>query len=139
MARFYPKRKEGVYFELSDFFGQFKMLAEDGKMGLTDVADVEQFFRLIQSIPSPKAVSFKMWLVQIARERLEEVDDPEKGIERLMEDYHCKGYSVGWINQRLKSIEVRKELMDEWDRRGVKQGQGYATLTDIITQGWAGI
>ena len=129
--------KEGS--ELSEKIGQLKMLAEDGKMRLTDVADVEQLFRLIQSIPSPKAEPFKLWLAEIARERLEEVDDPEKGIERLMEYYHRKGYSVGWINQRLKSIEVRKELTDEWDRRGVKQGQEYATLTDIITLGWAGM
>ena len=116
-----------------------KMIASDGKMRLTDVADVEQLFRLIQSIPSPKAEPFKLWLAEIARERFEEIDDPEQGIERLMEYYHRKGYSEGWINQRLKSIEVRKELTDEWERRGVKKGQEYATLTDIITQTWSGL
>ena len=118
---------------------QLKMLAEDGKMRLTDVADAEQLFRLIQSIPSPKAEPLKMWLAQLGRERLEEIDDPERGIDRLLEYYHRKGYSEAWINQRLKSIEVRKELTDEWDRRGVKKGQEYAVLTDIITQGWAGM
>jgi len=100
-----------------------KMEAPDGKMRLTDVVDVEQLFRLVQSIPSPKAEPFKLWLAEIARERLEEIDDPELGIERLMEYYHRKGYSESWINQRLKSIEVRKELTDEWERRGVKKGQ----------------
>ena len=116
-----------------------KMQAPDGKMRLTDVADVEQLFRLIQSIPSPKAEPFKLWLSQLARERLEEIDDPEQGIERLMEYYHRKGYSDNWINQRLKSIEIRKELTDEWERRGVKKGQEYAVLTDIITQTWSGM
>lgn len=116
-----------------------KMLAIDGKMRMTDVADVEQLFRLIQSIPSPKAEPFKRWLAQLGRERLEEIDDPELGIERMLEYYHRKGYSDSWINQRLKSIEVRKELTDEWERRGVKKGQEYAVLTDIITQGWAGM
>ena len=111
----------------------------DGKMRLTDVADVEQLFRLIQSIPSLKAEPFKLWLAEIARERLEEIDDPELGIERLMEYYHRKGYSENWINQRLKSIEVRKELTDEWERRGVKKGQEYAMLTDIITKTWSGM
>jgi hypothetical protein len=118
---------------------QLKLLAPDGKMRLTDVADVEQLFRLIQSIPSPKAEPFKQWLAQLGRERLEEIDDPEQGIERLMEYYHRKGYSVNWINQRLKSIEVRKELTDEWERRGVKKGQEFAMLTDIITHGWSGM
>jgi len=125
--------------ELSEKIGQLKMVAEDGKMRFTDVADVEQLFRLIQSIPSPKAEPFKQWLAQLARERLEEIDDPEQGIERLMEYYHRKGYSESWINQRLKSIEVRKELTDEWERRGVKKGQEYGVLTDIITQGWSGM
>jgi hypothetical protein len=114
-----------------------KMLAPDGKMRITDVADVEQLFRIIQSIPSPNAEPFKLWLAQLARERLEEIDDPETGINRLMEYYHRKGYSEGWINQRLKSIEVRKELTDEWERRGVKKGQEYTVLTDIITQTWS--
>jgi len=125
--------------ELSEKIGQLKMQAPDGKMRLTDVADVEQLFRLIQSIPSPKAEPFKLWLSQLARERLEEIDDPEQGIERLMEYYHRKGYSENWINQRLKSIEVRKELTDEWDRRGIKKGQEYAVLTDVITQSWSGM
>ena len=116
-----------------------KMTAPDGKMRLTDVADVEQLFRLVQSIPSPKAEPFKLWLSSLARERLEEIDDPEQGIDRMLEYYHRKGYSENWINQRLKSIEVRKELTDEWERRGIKKGQEYATLTDIITLGWSGI
>ncbi len=116
-----------------------KMTAPDGKMRLTDVADVEQLFRLVQSIPSPKAEPFKLWLSSLARERLEEIDDPEQGIDRMLEYYHRKGYSENWINQRLKSIEVRKELTDEWERRGIKKGQEYATLTDIMTLGWSGM
>ena len=116
-----------------------KMTAPDGKMRLTDVADVEQLFRLVQSIPSPKAEPFKLWLSSLARERLEEIDDPEQGSDRMLEYYHRKGYSENWINQRLKSIEVRKELTDEWERRGIKKGQEYATLTDIITLGWSGM
>ena len=116
-----------------------KMTAPDGKMRLTDVADVEQLFRLVQSIPSPKAEPFKLWLSSLARERLEEIDDPEQGIDRMLEYYHRKGYSENWINQRLKSIEVCKELTDEWERRGIKKGQEYATLTDIITLGWSGM
>ena len=115
-----------------------KMQAADGKMRFTDVADVEQLFRLIQSIPSPKAEPFKQWLAQLGRERLEEIDDPELGIDRLLEYYHRKGYSDSWINQRLKSIEIRKDLTYEWDRRGIKKGQEYALLTDIITQSWSG-
>lgn len=117
---------------------QLKMKSSDGKSYNTDVADVEQLFRLIQSIPSPKAEPFKLWLAQLGRERLEEIDDPELGMERLMEYYHRKGYSESWINQRLKSIEIRKELTDEWERRGIKKGQEYAVLTDIITQSWSG-
>ena len=116
-----------------------KMTAPDGKMRLTDVADVEQLFRLVQSIPSPKAEPFKLWLSSLARERLEESDDPEQGIDRMLEYYHRTGYSENWINQRLKSIEVRKELTDEWERRGIKKGQEYSTLTDIITLGWSGM
>lgn len=115
-----------------------KMLAADGKMRLTDVADTEQLFRLIQSIPSPKAEPFKLWIAKVARERIDEIEDPEIGIERLMETYQKKGYSNEWINQRLKSIEVRKELTDEWDNRGVKKGQEYAILTDEITKAWSG-
>ena len=115
-----------------------KMPAADGKMRLTDVADTEQLFRLIQSIPSPKAEPFKMWLAQVGRERIDEIEDPELGIDRLMETYLRKGYTKEWINQRLKSIEVRKELTDEWENRGVKKGQEYAILTDDITKAWSG-
>ncbi|MDR1190520.1 MAG: Bro-N domain-containing protein [Verrucomicrobiales bacterium] len=114
-----------------------KMPAPDGKMRLTDVADVEQLFRLIQSIPSPKAEPFKLWLATIARERIDELQDPELTIDRAMTQYLRMGYSAGWINQRLKSIEVRKELTDEWQRRGVQPGPQFATLTDIITKAWA--
>ena len=114
-----------------------KMLAQDGKMRLTDVADTEQLFRLIQSIPSPKAEPFKLWLAQIAAERLDEMQDPELTIDRALEQYLQLGYSESWINQRLKSIEIRKELTDEWRSRGLKEGQQFATLTDIITKAWA--
>ncbi len=114
-----------------------KMLATDGKMRLTDVADTEQLFRLIQSVPSPKAEPFKLWLAKVARERIDEIEDPEIGIERLMETYLKKGYSKDWINQRLKSIEVRKDLTDEWEKRGVSRGQEYAILTDEITKAWS--
>jgi len=117
---------------------QLKMLAADGKFRLTDVADTEQLFRLIQSIPSPKAEPFKMWLAKVGRERIDEIEDPEIGLNRLMETYLKKGYSTAWINQRLKSIEVRKELTDEWDIRGVKKGEEYAILTDEITKAWSG-
>ncbi len=117
---------------------QLKLLAADGKMRLTDVADTEQLFRLIQSIPSPKAEPFKSWIAKVARERLDEIEDPEIGIDRLMETYLKKGYSKEWINQRLKSIEVRKDLTDEWDDRGVKKGLEYAILTDEITKAWSG-
>jgi hypothetical protein len=123
--------------ELSQKLGQLKMKAEDGKMRDTDVADVEQLFRLIQSIPSPKAEPFKQWLAKVGYERVEESQDPEKSIDRAMENYLKLGYSKAWINQRLKSIEVRKELTDEWEQRGVKKGQQFATLTDIITKGWS--
>lgn len=117
---------------------RLKLLAEDGKMRETDVADTEQLFRLIQSVPSPKAEPFKMWLAQVGRERIDEIEDPELGIDRLMETYLRKGYSKEWINQRLKSIEVRKELTDEWENRGVKKGQEFAILTDEITKAWSG-
>jgi BRO family, N-terminal domain len=129
--------KEGS--ELSEKIGQLKMVAGDGKMRITDVADTEQLFRIIQSIPSPKAEPFKLWLSRVARERLDEIEDPEIGFDRLMGTYLKKGYSKEWVNQRLKSIEVRKELTDEWDNRGVKKGQEYAILTDEITKAWAGI
>jgi len=114
-----------------------KMLAADGKMRMTDVADTEQLFRLIQSIPSPKAEPFKLWLAQIASERLDEMQDPELTIDRALKEYMALGYSENWINQRLKSIEVRKELTDEWKKRGLKEGVQFATLTNIITKAWA--
>jgi uncharacterized protein YukE len=117
---------------------QLKMQSSDGKYYLTDVADTEQIFRLIQSIPSPKAEPFKQWLAKVGYERIEESQDPEKSIDRAMENYQKLGYSTAWINQRLKSIEVRKELTDEWEQRGVKKGQDFASLTDIITQAWSG-
>lgn len=129
-------KKEGS--ELSEKIGQLKMQADDGKMRLTDVADTEQLFRLIQSVPSPKAEPFKLWIAQVARERIDEIEDPEIGIDRLMGTYLKKGYSKEWINQRLKSIEVRKDLTDEWEKRGVKKGQEYAILTDEITKAWSG-
>ena len=115
-----------------------KMVAADGKMRITDIADTEQLFRLIQSVPSPKAEPFKIWLAKVGRERIDEIDDPELGIDRLMEIYLKKGYSKEWINQRLKSIEVRKELTDEWENRGVERGQEFAILTDEITKAWSG-
>ena len=115
-----------------------KMKAADGKMRLTDVADTEQLFRIIQSVPSPKAEPFKIWLARVGSERIDEIEDPEIGIDRLMETYLRKGYSKEWINQRLKSIEVRKELTDEWEKRGVQKGQEYAILTDEITKAWSG-
>ena len=117
---------------------QLKMEAADGKMRLTDVADTEQLFRLIQSVPSKKAEPFKLWLAQLGRERIDEIEDPELGLDRLMETYLKKGYSKEWVNQRLKSIEVRKDLTDEWDKRGVRKGQEYAILTDEITKAWSG-
>ncbi len=116
---------------------QLKMAAEDGKMRMTDVADTEQLFRLIQSIPSPKAEPFKLWLAQVASERLDEMQDPELTIDRALEQYLHLGYSENWINQRLKSIEIRKELTDEWKKRGLKEGVQFATLTDIITKAWS--
>ena len=116
---------------------RLKLLAADGKMRMTDVADTEQLFRLIQSIPSPKAEPFKQWMAQVASDRLDQMQDPELSIQQAMLDYKRLGYSNNWINQRLKSMEVRKELTDEWQRRGVA-GEQYATLTDIITMEWAG-
>ncbi|MCP4764619.1 MAG: Bro-N domain-containing protein [archaeon] len=124
--------------ELSEKIGQLKMLANDGKMRMTDVADTEQLFRLIQSIPSKKAEPFKLWLSKVGRERIDEIEDPELAFERAMETYLKKGYSTAWINQRLKSIEVRKELTDEWDKRNVKKGLEYAILTNEITEAWSG-
>jgi hypothetical protein len=130
-------KKEGS--ELVTNCNQLKMQSTDGKFYKTDVADTEQLFRLIQSIPSPKAEPFKMWLAQVGRERIDEIEDPEIGFDRLMGTYLRKGYSKEWINQRLKSIEIRKELTDEWDNRGVKKGQEYAILTDEITKAWSGL
>lgn len=115
---------------------QLKMLSTDGKMRLTDVATTEQLFRLIQSIPSPKAEPFKLWMAQIAKERLDEMQDPELTIKRSMMEYKTLGYSDSWINQRLKSIEIRKELTDEWKRCGLEEGTQFATLTDILYQTW---
>jgi hypothetical protein len=129
-------KKEGS--ELSEKIGQLKMQSLDGKFYQTDVAETEQLFRLIQSIPSPKAEPFKLWLAKVASERLDEMQDPELSIDRALENYMNLGYSENWINQRLKSIEIRKELTDEWKKRGLKQGQQFATLTDIITKAWAG-
>ena len=116
-----------------------KMQAQDGKMRLTDVANTEQLLRLIQSIPSPKAEPFKQWLARVGYERIEEMDDPELAFDRAMETYLKKGYSKEWINQRLKSIEIRKELTDEWETRGVQKGQEFAILTDEITKAWSGL
>jgi hypothetical protein len=129
-------KKEGS--QLTTNCSQLKMEASDGKFYKTDVADTEQIFRLIQSIPSPKAEPFKLWLAQIANERIDEMQDPELTIDRALQQYLNLGYSQNWINQRLKSIEIRKELTDEWNRLGLKEGQQFATLTDIITKTWSG-
>ena len=129
-------KKEGN--ETATNCSQLKMLAPDGKMRLTDVATTEQIFRLIQSIPSPKAEPFKLWMAQVAKERLDEMQDPELTIDRAMMEYKALGYSDNWINQRLKSIEIRKELTDEWKRHGLQEGVQFATLTEIIYQTWAG-
>ena len=118
---------------------QLKMRASDGKMRLTDVADQEQLFRLIQSVPSPKAEPFKQWMAQVASQRLDQMQDPELSIEQAVMDYKRLGYSDAWINQRIRSIEVRKELTDEWQRTGVQVGMQYASLTDIITKEWSGL
>jgi hypothetical protein len=129
-------RAEGS--ELSEKIGQLKMQSADGKFYKTDVADVEQLFRLIQSIPSPKAEPFKLWLAQTARERIDQLQDPELSIEQAMTDYRRMGYSENWINQRVKSIEIRKELTDEWKRHGLQEGVQFASLTDIIYKSWSG-
>jgi len=128
-------KKEGS--ELVTNCNQLKMESSDGKFYKTDVADTEQLLRLIQSIPSPKAEPFKVWLAKVGYERIEETEDPEKAFDRAMETYLKKGYSKNWINQRLKSIEVRKELTDEWHIRGMKEGLEYAILTNEITKAWA--
>lgn len=128
-------KKEGS--ELTTNCSQLKMLSSDGKYYKTDVATTEQLFRLIQSIPSPKAEPFKQWMAQIATERLDQMQDPELSIEQAMLDYKRLGYSDSWINQRLKSIEIRKDLTDEWKRHGLQEGIQFATLTDIIYKTWA--
>lgn len=124
--------------ELSQGLGQLKMKATDGKMRLTDVANTEQLLRLIQSIPSKKAEPFKVWLAKVGSQRIEESENPELAFDRAMQTYLAKGYSKLWINQRLKSIEIRKDLTDEWEERGIKQGLEYAILTDEITKAWSG-
>lgn len=129
-------KKEGS--ELATNCSQLKMQSSDGKFYKTDVTDTEQLFRLIQSIPSPKAEPFKLWLARIANERLDEMQNPELTVERAMQEYLQLGYSENWINQRLKSIEIRKELTDEWKKRGMKEGLQFAVLTDIITKTWSG-
>ncbi|MCD4670339.1 MAG: Bro-N domain-containing protein [Actinomycetia bacterium] len=129
-------REEGS--QLSHKLGQLKMEANDGKLRATDVLDTENLLRLIQSIPSPKAEPFKLWLAKVGYERIEETEDPELAIDRAMQTYLKKGYSKEWINQRLKSIDVRKDLTDEWDERGVREGLEYAILTDEITKAWSG-
>lgn len=124
--------------ELSEKIGQFKIRASDGKMRNTDMADMDQALRLIQSIPSPKAEPFKLWLAKVGSERLDEIEDPELAINRGLSLYKRKGYPDEWINERLKSIDTRKNLTDEWNRVGIKAGSQYATLTDTITKGWSG-
>ena len=128
--------KEGN--EMVTSCNRLKLLAPDGKMRMTDVADAQQIFRIIQSIPSRKAEPFKQWMAQVASQRLDQMQDPELSIEQAMMDYHRLGYSEKWINQRIKSIEVRKELTDEWKRAGVKEGMDFATLTNILTKEWSG-
>ena len=130
-------KKEGL--EPVTICNQLKLVADDGKMRLTDVADTEQIFRIIQSIPSPKAEPFKQWMAQVASQRLDQMQDPELSIDQAIMDYKRLGYSDAWINQRIKSIEVRKELTDEWERTGVNKGVEYASLTDIITKEWSGL
>ena len=128
-------KREGS--ELTTNCSQLKMQAADGKKYLTDVANTEQLFRLIQSVPSPKAEPFKLWIAQVAKERLDQMQDPELSIEQAMADYKRLGYSDNWINQRLKSIKIRKDLTDEWKKRGLEEGLHFATLTDIIYKSWS--
>ena len=128
-------KREGS--ELTTNCSKLKMQAADGKKYLTDVANTEQLFRLIQSVPSPKAEPFKLWIAQVAKERLDQMQDPELSIEQAMADYKRLGYSDNWINQRLKSIEIRKDLTDEWKKRGLEEGLHFATLTDIIYKSWS--
>ncbi len=129
-------KKEGS--QLVTDCNQLKMPSADGKMYKTDCMNTEQLFRLIQSIPSPKAEPFKLWMAQVAKERLDEMQDPEQGIQRALAEYRALGYSENWINQRLKSIEIRKDLTDEWKKHGLKESVQFATLTDIIYKTWAG-
>ena len=125
--------------EVSQNMGQLKLPAPDGKMRLTDVATTEQLFRLIQSVPSKKAEPFKLWLAEVGRKRLEQLQDPEQSIEQAIRDYQRLGYSEAWINQRIKTIEIRKGLTDEWKRGGMKEDSDYAILTDIISKAWSGM
>ena len=133
------RRLEEEGSELSAKIGQLKLQAADGKKYLTDVADTEQVLRLIQSIPSKKAEPFKLWLAHLGQERLNQMQDPELSIQQAVADYRRLGYSENWINQRVRSIEVRKELTDEWKRGGMQEGQQFASLTDILTQAWSGM
>ncbi len=126
-------------FQMSEKIGHLKMLSPDGKMRLTDVADIEQILRIIQSVPSKRAEPFKQWLAKVGSERIDEAVDPELSIDRAIHNYRRLGYSESWINQRIKSIEIRKALTDEWDRAGVKQEQEYALLTDLMTKTWSGM
>ncbi|MBR2936522.1 MAG: Bro-N domain-containing protein [Paludibacteraceae bacterium] len=125
--------------EVSQNMGQLKLLSPDGKMRLTDVATTEQLLRLIQSVPSKKAEPFKLWLAEVGRQRLEQLQDPEQSIEQAIRDYRRLGYSEAWINQRIKTIEVRKGLTDEWKRGGMQEERDYAILTDIISKAWSGM
>lgn len=139
--RYWSDLKKKLILEGSQLYEkivQLKFVAADGKKYATDCLEIQDVFRLIQSIPSPKAEPFKLWLAQIASERIDEMQDPELSIDRALEQYLKLGYSESWINQRLKSIEIRKELTDEWKNRGLKDGQQFATLTDIITKTWSG-
>ena len=132
------KLEQEGFAQLYENIVQLKLVSVDGKKYVTDCTDTEGLLRVIQSIPSPKAEPFKQWLAKVGYERIEETQDPEKSIDRAMENYLKLGYSKEWVNQRLKSIEIRKDLTDEWENRGVKKGQEFATLTDIITQAWSG-
>jgi len=132
------KLEQEGFSQLYEIIVQLKLESSDGKKYLTDCTDTQGLLRIIQSIPSPKAEPFKQWLAQVGYERIEETEDPELSFDRAMETYLVKGYSKAWINQRLKSIEVRKELTDEWENRGVKRGMDFAVLTDIITKEWSG-
>jgi len=132
-------KNEGNENELVSNTNQLKLFAADGKYYKTDVADTEQILRLVQSIPSKKAEPFKMWLAKVGRERIDETIDPELSIDRAIQNYRKLGYSENWINQRIKSIEVRKALTDEWDKAGVQKGKEYAFLTDLMTKTWSGM